>query len=106
MSPPPWVKQLTDRDMSVLEWAGRAGIAAMDQVANRFWPQRSLRTAEERVRRLARAGYLEVHTCDLRRPGEMVVCLTEAGRNLFDPVLRERLQVDLPSPAEVRQQLM
>lgn len=99
-------KQLTPRDTELILWIGRAGVASLDQVARRFWAGRSLQTAEGRLRRLVRAGYLERHSCNIRRVGEPVFCLTEQGYREFGTAYRERLQVGLPTHLEMKQQLM
>ncbi len=99
-------KQLTPRDTAILQWVGQAGIASLDQVARRFWSGRSLQTGLRRMRRLVRAGYLEMHFCNVRRPGEVVFCMAEWGYRQFSSAQRERLQVGLPAPAEIAQQLL
>lgn len=106
MRNPPLAKRLTPRDAHILLWIGLAGIASQDQVARRFWGGKSRRTADERMRRLVRSGYLEMHGCSVRTPGEPVFCITEQAYREFGSAQRERLQVGLPSPSEIRQQLM
>lgn len=99
-------KQLTPRDIDILLWIGRAGIGSLDQVAKRFWAGRSRQTAAGRMRWLVKAGYLEMHSCNVRTQGELVFCITEQGYRKFGSSQRERLQVGLPTPAEIKQQLM
>ncbi len=99
-------KQLTARDIEILLWIGRAGVASLDQVARHFWAGRSEMTAMERMRRLVKAGYLEMHSCNMRTPGERVFALSEQGYMHFGSAQRERLQVGLPALPEMRQQLM
>jgi hypothetical protein len=99
-------RQLTARDRAILRWIGQAGIASLDQAARFAWPGRSAATAQDRLRRLVKAGYLQQTTCDARQPGEPVYTLTRAGWVLFPRQERERLRIGLPLPYERTQQLL
>lgn len=97
---------MTVRDRNILFWTGQAGIASLDQLARRFWAGKSEQTALDRLRQLVRAGYLEMHVCDVRRPGETVYTLSEKGYMQFGYAYRERLHIGLPVQAEIKQQLL
>jgi hypothetical protein len=100
------VKRITERDRQILQWTGRHGLASDEQLARRFWSGKRVSTARDRLAQLAKAGYLEQHACDARKPGERVYSLTRQGRLLFTGAERERLQVGLPAPGEIKQQLL
>ncbi len=97
---------MTARDRNILFWTGQAGIASLDQLARHFWAGKSKHTALDRLRQLVRAGYLEMHVCDVRIPGETVYTLSEKGYMQFGYAYRERLHIGLPAPAEIKQQLL
>jgi hypothetical protein len=97
---------LTARDLAILRWVGRGGIAAASQLAGRFWPGCRATTARDRLRQLVQADYLARHTCDARRPGEVVYTLTPRGRRLFPPAEQRTLQIGLPAASARRQQLV
>jgi hypothetical protein len=99
-------RRLTKRDLAILEWIGRSGIAGEQQIMRRFWPDSRAETARDRLRQLVKAGLLTAHVCDVRRPGEDVYSLTGQGRRHFDPCERSRLQVGLPTVGEIRQQMI
>jgi hypothetical protein len=99
-------RHLTPRDRQILGWVGQAGLASLDQLARFGWAGRCLRTAQDRLTQLVKAGYLQVTTCDARQPGERVYTLTRQGRLQFPAAERERLQVGLPPPQERQQQLL
>lgn len=99
-------RQLTARDRTILEWIGRAGIASFDQLWRRYWAGRSQQTAMARLSQLARAEYLQMHICDVRRPGERVFTITEAGCRQLCAGRGHKLLVGLPPHSEIRQQLL
>lgn len=98
--------QLTVRDRDILYWVGSGGIASLEQLARRFWPAKRIVTAHDRLRQLVKSGYLEMHVCDARSPGERVFSLTQAGAQQLAPELQRHLYIGLPSIAELRQQLL
>ena len=97
---------LTARDLAILRWVGRGGIAAESQLSNRFWPGCRATTAHDRLRQLVKTDYLARHICDARRPGEVVYTLTPPGRRLFPPAEQRTLQAGLPTASAIRQQLV
>lgn len=99
-------KNLTDRDTRLMRWLGQNGIASLDQLQRVFWPETQPRTARDRLLQLEKAGYLTSHYLDLRRPGELVLCLTARGANLFLKEERRRFMVGLPAAYERYQQLL
>jgi len=99
-------KRLTERDLAILQWIGRSGIAGEQQIMRRFWPGCREETARDRLRQLVKAGHLTPHICDVRWPGEAVYSLTAKGRLQFDPSERTRLHLGLPTAGEIRQQLI
>lgn len=113
------VGRLTERDLEVLRWVGQGGVASLGQIACRFWPGKRAQTALDRVRQLVKAGYLEIHVYDAGGTwgignednerdanNERVFTLTEGGSLLFSPSERQLFYIDLPSLAEVRQQIL
>lgn len=99
-------KRITARDEAIFRWIGGAGIASFDQLWRRYWPGRSEQTAMNRLRRLTKAGFLEMHMCDARRPGERVFTLAEGCHWQVGSAHRAALHTGLPSPSEIRQQLL
>jgi predicted ArsR family transcriptional regulator len=100
-------KVLTDRDRALMQFIGEGGIASLDQIARRHWTTGAA-NAENRLAQLQRAGYLQAHTNDTRKPGqpERLYALTKKGAGVFDQVQRKRLWVGKPNTSELRQQLM
>ncbi len=99
-------RQLTARDHAILHWIGQAGIASADQVARFAWAGRHLETAQNRLRRLVNAGYLQQATSDAQQPGGLVYSLTRQGWILFPRQERERLRIGPPLPYERTQQFL
>jgi hypothetical protein len=97
---------LMARDLAILRWVGRGGLAAENQLIRRFWPGCRAATARDRLRRLVQADYPARHICDARRPGEVVYTLTPCGRRLFPPDEQRTLQIGLPAAGARRQQLV
>lgn len=99
-------RQITARDEALLRRIGQAGIAGEAQLHRDYWAGAQLRTAQDRLTQLSKAGYIERQVCDVRRPGEVVYTLTRKGRLLFDQAERPRLHVGLPAAHELKQQLI
>jgi hypothetical protein len=106
MSHPAAACHLMARDLAILRWVGRGGMAAESQIAGRFWPGCRTATARDRLRQLVKADYLARHICDARRPGEVVYTLTPRGRRFFPPDEQRTLQIGLPAAGARRQQLV
>jgi hypothetical protein len=106
MSHPAAACHLLARDLAILRWVGRGGIAAESQLSGRFWPGCRAATARDRLRQLVKADYLARYICDERRPGEVVYTLKPCGRRLFSPDEQRTLQIGLPAAGVRRQQLV
>jgi hypothetical protein len=99
-------RQVTDRDRAVLHWIGQAGIASLEQVARFAWADQRRRTAQERLRRLVRLGYLQQAFGAARPQDGLVYSLTRQGWLLFPPEERDQLQIGWPPPRIQAQQLL
>lgn len=104
------IRRLTERDGEVLRWIGQGGVANLGQIARRFWSSRKVDTALDRLRQLAKTGYLAMHLCDPCTIGmpnsRWLFTLTEQGSLLFSPSERQSFYIGLPTLAEIRQQLL
>jgi len=100
------VKTVTARDAAILAWTGRNGLATVDQLLRQFWPGAKRSTGGDRLRQLVKAGLLTAHSCDARRAGEQVYCLTVKGRLHFSITQREHLHTGLPAAHELKQQIL
>lgn len=100
-------RQVTARDLRLLQWIGQAGIASQDQLHRHFWAGQQPETAQNRLAQLVKAGYLQTTLCDVRRAdGEVVYMLTDEGRQQFAPQDQATLRVGWPAVGELAQQLL
>src|SRR5690349_10960805 len=92
--------RLTARDLDLLRWIGQGGIAALDQIARRFWPGARMATARTRLGQLVAAGYLALRWSHTRRPPDRIYSLTRAGRAALPHRQRRQMAVGWPAVAQ------
>lgn len=63
------VKQVTDRDMSILTDLGRCRVLSVAQLQKQYWPEAKERTCLERLARLEKAGYIQSLDISAEKPG-------------------------------------
>lgn len=93
----------TKRDLEILRFIGKAGIASLGQLHQRFWPAAQETAASSRLRRLETAGWITGHWIDARKPGEhlFTITLKGASENFTRPE-KARFMIGLPLKSELK----
>jgi hypothetical protein len=102
----------TPRDVAVLEFIGRNGVATLGQLHRTFWQNAGREVCQSRLVRLEKAGYLSdtylgYRTPQFNRyfaPGERLFFLTERG--VRTSAESDNLMVASPNEGELVQQIM
>ena len=104
----PKAKILTERDRQILQFVGQGGVARLDQLRRRHWPDAQEQTAHDRLDQLVKAGWLESQYCDQARDynSGLVFTLTDKGAAHFTAAERKRFIIGLPTDREIHQQLV
>ncbi len=93
----------TKRDLEILSFTGKAGIASLAQLHQRFWPHALESAASSRLRRLEKAGWIASHWIDARTFGEHAYTITKIGaRENFTKPERDQFMVGLPLRCELK----
>jgi DNA-binding PadR family transcriptional regulator len=97
---------LMDRDLEVLKFIGKGGLASVSQIHSKFWPETLTQTCYARLMKLQKAGLLksELSTI-LDQKGEMVFSLQPAGSKLFSRAIQDRFFTNV-THSEEKQQLL
>ncbi len=98
-------KQIVERDEKLMRFIGQSGVANLNQIHKVFWEGRQVRTAQQRLAQLVKAGYLVTDFTDVRQPGEQIYGLTAKGRNEFSKLEQKTLTIGLPNRMEMEQQI-
>ncbi len=56
---------LTERDTELLRWTGQGGVASLDQLWRKFWPEAKRQSCYDRLQLLRKAGLLDKEFIDI-----------------------------------------
>ncbi|MEI6044387.1 MAG: replication-relaxation family protein [Chloroflexota bacterium] len=94
------------RDLKVLQFIGKGGIASISQIQTKFWPEAKERTCLERLQILKKEGLLTKQIVTSRKSeGELVFLITPEGSKLFSRSIQARFFHQITT-AEIKQQLL
>jgi DNA-binding PadR family transcriptional regulator len=98
--------ELTERDLLVLKFIAKGGIASLSQINAKFWPGAKERTCYERLHKLKKGGFLKTEVTTVRnKEGELIFSITSDGSNLFSQSIKDQFFKNITS-SEVKQQLL
>jgi DNA-binding PadR family transcriptional regulator len=98
--------ELTERDLLVLKFVGKGGIASLSQLNAKFWPGAKERTCYERLHKLKKSGFLKTEVTTVRnKKGELIFLITPNGSNLFSQSIKDQFFNNITT-SEVKQQLL
>ncbi len=99
-------KVVTERDQELMRFIGQGGVATLDQLHRRHWPNAQVQTARDRLSQLEKAGWIRAQPVSAGGQGnEIAFTLTRKGAALFPKSEAERFYIGLPSVSELKQQL-
>jgi len=99
-------KVVTERDKELMRFIGQGGVATLDQLHRRHWPNAQVQTARDRLSQLEKAGWIKAQPVSAGGQGnEIAFTLTRKGAALFPRSEAERFYIGLPSLGELKQQL-
>ncbi len=81
--------QLTERDKKLLTLVGRRGCVSIDALHQNFWMNAKVRTCQERIALLMKAGYLKSELVEARGRSETIYYLDKKGKGQFDEETRK-----------------
>jgi hypothetical protein len=93
------------RDIQILRFVGKGGVATLGQLLQKFWENARERTAYERLIELSRDGYLKSSQTQARGKVEQIFILTAKGAREFGWLERKGFMVGIPGLGEMKQQL-
>jgi DNA-binding PadR family transcriptional regulator len=99
-------KVVTERDQALMRFIGEGGVATLDQLHRRHWPNAQVQTARDRLSQLEKAGWIKSQPVSAGgRGNEIAFTITKKGAALFPKSEAERFYIGLPSQGELKQQL-
>ncbi len=91
---------------SILEFIGTDGIASLENLHHKFWPEGRAQSCRRYLRQLEKAGWLKSYIIQVCKPGQLVFTLTAKGASShFNQAARKNLMIGLPANQEIKQQL-
>jgi hypothetical protein len=97
---------IMERDLEVLKFIGKGGLASVSQINTKFWPGAKEQTCLDRLERLQKAGYLKCQIITTLNPkGERVFSLQSESYKLFSQAIQSRFFKNVTN-SEVKQQLL
>lgn len=99
-------KVVTERDQELMRFIGQGGVATLDQLHRRHWPNALVQTARDRLSQLEKAGWIKSQAVNVgSRGNEIAFTITKKGAALFPKSEAERFYIGLPSQGELKQQI-
>jgi len=97
---------ITDRDLEVLKFIGKGGLASVSQIQSKYWTGAKEQTCRERLEKLQKAGLLNSQLITTRNPkGELIFTLQPAAYKLFSRAIQDRFFNNVTN-SEMMQQLL
>jgi Replication-relaxation len=93
--------KLTDRDRNLLALVGQRGCVTIDMMHRNFWTSAKIRTCQERIDLLEKAGYLKSELVEARGRPETIYYLDKKGKGQFDGETRKTFYKKRPSMTEI-----
>ncbi|SRR5579871_2982128 len=90
----------TARDLAIFRHIGERGVSSTTAIHRAFWAGRQIETAQDRLDRLARAGYLKHQVVVLRGQAHHVYALGRKAAALFSEAERRGFLLK-PAPGEL-----
>jgi len=97
---------LMERDLEVLKFIGKGGLASESQIHTKYWSGAKEQTCRERLEKLQKAGLLKTQLITTLNPkGELIFTLEPAAYKLFSRAIQDRFFNNVTN-SEVKQQLL
>jgi hypothetical protein len=97
---------IMERDLEVLKFIGKGGLASISQIHAKFWSDTKEKTCLDRLEKISKAGYLKCQlSTHLNPEGERVYLLEPASFKLFSRAIQDRFFKNIHT-SEIKQQLL